>query len=451
GNSGSCTTSFDCPGMDDECKQRTCTAGVCGLAFTPKGKIVAVQEDGDCKQNVCDGEGKIVSVSDESDVPKVIAACAEGSCSNGVPEKKLAAIGTGCDEGGGNVCDGKGTCVATFVVVRVGAGVNTLDGRTAPVFLEERLISDGTLLPLDPVKNPLVLPSSGSGDKLTLTGSGILEGNLSRSLDGKYLVLGGYDVDAGVDKVAGSPTTQVKRVVGRLDRSSKFDASTKLDTAFNNGSIRSACTTDGLQIWASGIGSGNSGGIWATSFGSKMAGDRVLAEASAGIRFCHFFFDRLYGTAKVAPYVSVFQTTDAIPTQVGQQATTLPGLPTDNKPSPLSFVLLDTDANGDPDLLYIADDRTTGTEGGVYKWVWDGSTWKPGSPPRISLGPTTGARGLAGFLRGKEVTLIVTTHPASANTIKKVVDNLELGVPVVTDLHKAPTHTVFRGVALGTR
>ena len=38
-----CSAPSDCPGVDDECKARTCSAGACGFAFTANGTPVAMQ------------------------------------------------------------------------------------------------------------------------------------------------------------------------------------------------------------------------------------------------------------------------------------------------------------------------------------------------------------------------------------------------------------------------
>src|SRR5262249_49400865 len=59
-----CLGAADCPGVDSECQQRTCTAGACGLSFAPSGTPVSTQTSGDCKKNVCDGTGNTISMDD---------------------------------------------------------------------------------------------------------------------------------------------------------------------------------------------------------------------------------------------------------------------------------------------------------------------------------------------------------------------------------------------------
>jgi hypothetical protein len=436
--------------VDDECKQRTCEAGVCGVTFTAKDTPVAVQVDGDCKANVCDGAGNIVSVNDDSDAPGGQEACSAGVCDGGVPGKKEAPAGTGCNEDGGNACDGAGKCVATFVVVRVGTGTGALDNKATAVFLEERLVSDGSLLAAE--GNPVALPTSGAG-RFTLAGNAASEGNLSRSLDGKFLVLGGYDADAGTVDVPNTDASAVNRKVARLDRGYNLDTSTRLTTAFKKGNPRSACTDDGTKLWVTGHsdGGGSTGGVWATMLGSTDAGTRVVATPN-NVRFCHFYLGQFFGSASATPYQSVFKTGDAIPTAANQTATILSGLPTTAGPSAYSFVVFDADGNGSPDLLYIADDRP-GANGGLYKWVSadGGATWTAGTPARIAANASQGARGLAGFLDGKKVTLLATLANPNGNTLVKVTDDLGGGAPIVVDFYKTPLNTVLRGVAPGPR
>ena len=67
-----CAVAADCTGIDDECQQRTCTNGICGVAYTPSGVPVSNQVSGDCQSSVCDGFGRITSIPDDSDLPVVV-------------------------------------------------------------------------------------------------------------------------------------------------------------------------------------------------------------------------------------------------------------------------------------------------------------------------------------------------------------------------------------------
>jgi hypothetical protein len=104
-----CNVASDCPGVDDECKARTCTIGVCGFSYTAVGTATAAQSAGDCQKVVCDGNGATKSVADNGDKPVDGVECTDDVCSNGVPANPPSAIDTVCS--GSKYCDGMGACV----------------------------------------------------------------------------------------------------------------------------------------------------------------------------------------------------------------------------------------------------------------------------------------------------------------------------------------------------
>jgi hypothetical protein len=107
-----CLQASDCSGTDTECHVRTCTAGVCGVSNTAAGTVVAGQMTGDCKKNICDGNGAIVSAVDNTDVLVDGNACTMDLCANGVPSNPAAAAGAPCTQGGGTRCNGSSTAPA---------------------------------------------------------------------------------------------------------------------------------------------------------------------------------------------------------------------------------------------------------------------------------------------------------------------------------------------------
>lgn len=106
-----CIKPTDCPGVDDECKKRTCTSGKCGVNHTPNGTPVSQQTAGDCKERRCNGAGAIVSVNLDSDTPNDNNPCTKDVCAGGVPSNPPETPGTACNANGGLVCDGSGACV----------------------------------------------------------------------------------------------------------------------------------------------------------------------------------------------------------------------------------------------------------------------------------------------------------------------------------------------------
>src|SRR5262249_50880795 len=136
-----------------------------------------------------------------------------------------------------------------FVVYRVGTGSGTLNGSAAPVFLDEYTAS-GQLV------RSVVLPTttSGSQHRLVASGSATSEGQISRSADGRYILLTGYDAAVGTASIVGTDSTTNARVIGRVDAAGSVDTSTALSDAESTNNVRSATSTNGTDLWVSGTG-----------------------------------------------------------------------------------------------------------------------------------------------------------------------------------------------------
>jgi hypothetical protein len=106
-----CVAATSCPGVDDECKTRTCTANVCGFSFAAAGTPTAAQTAKDCKKNQCDGAGAIVPVADATDVPVDNLQCTNDVCTAGTPSNPPTPSGTACSQNNGTTCNGSGQCV----------------------------------------------------------------------------------------------------------------------------------------------------------------------------------------------------------------------------------------------------------------------------------------------------------------------------------------------------
>ncbi len=106
-----CVNANTCPGVDNECQTRTCTASSCGFAYVANGTAVFAQTAGDCRKKVCDGAGGTRNDIDDTDVADDGKACTENRCIAGTPSHPPVGAGTACSEGGGSVCNGTGVCV----------------------------------------------------------------------------------------------------------------------------------------------------------------------------------------------------------------------------------------------------------------------------------------------------------------------------------------------------
>src|SRR5215213_8938350 len=105
-----------------------------------------------------------------------------------------------------------------LVVYRVGDGGAGLTGVATAVFLDEYTPA-GALV--QSIAMPIAV--SGSNKRLTASGSSTTEGMLTRSTDGQYLVLAGYDATPGTASISGTSSSTVNRVVGRVDASGTID------------------------------------------------------------------------------------------------------------------------------------------------------------------------------------------------------------------------------------
>jgi hypothetical protein len=433
-----CTEASQCPGVDTACEVRTCNMGMCGTMRKPAGTSVPSAQ-GDCKQNQCDGNGAVVVVNDDADLPVDGNGCTLDKCVGGVPSNPAVPDGTSCASSGGNVCEA-GACIRTVAVVRVGDGTTNLSTASAKAVVEERRVSDGSVL------NTFALPVAANGNQaaLTVAGTATADGAISRSADGKFLVVTGFDAAPGTANIANTASATINRVIGRLNRAGMVDTSTKISNAFSSQNLRGGCTADGSAFW----GVGSSGGTHYIPFGATMS--TGIASNPGNARTCQVIGSQLWSSSGASNFGGAFTIGMGLPTAAGQTATVPAGLPTNL--SAYGFVALDRNGDGTPDLLYIADDRPAASGGGVYKFVSaDGVNWTAGSPALIATGAV---RGLAGSLEGTVATLVAATT-LSAPTLIRLVDDLNddamMGTVTQATIATSSALAPFRGVALGAR
>lgn len=434
-----CAGAANCPGVDNECQVRTCTAGVCGTAFTVAGTPVQGQSAGDCRRNVCDGTGAVVPQIDDNDVPNDSNACTNDVCSQGMPSHTNQPAGTSCTENGGTTCNAAGQCAApTLRVIRIGDGAGALSSAAQRVFVEERKL-DGSLV------STIALPTTVSTPNraLTMSGSATSEGALSLSADGRYITLAGYDAAVGTTGIPNTPAIGINRVAARIDAAGNVDTSTTVNNQFSGNNVRGATTLDGTSIWLAGA----SGGVVFAPLGNSAGGTQV-ATGLTNVRTVNIFDGQLYGSASTGSFTNVFKVGAGTPT-TSQTATSLPGMPTSGA-SPYAFALLDLSPSpAGVDTLYVADDRSAASGGGVQKWQFSGSTWAlVGTWTNVTGQSALGFRGLTALKTGNDVTVVATS--AAANdvgiNIVKFVDT-GAGAPLGSIIATAAQNTVFRGLA----
>ncbi|WP_205370080.1 Ig-like domain-containing protein [Thermoleptolyngbya sp. PKUAC-SCTB121] len=326
----------------------------------------------------------------------------------------------------------------SIVVLRTGDGSALLTNAATAVFLDVYDTS-GSLL------QSIAMPTTvdGSNRRLTLSGTADLEGGLSLSTDGRYLVLAGYDASVGTLAIASTTSTAVNRVIARVDMNGTVDTSTHLTSSFSGNSVRSVASVDGSSFWVAGVSSNNTGGIHYVPYGDT--GTR-LTTVDGAVRSVGIFDGRLYTTAgsSTSPtHVGLNTIGTGLPESGSIPITAVPGTSSGN--SPFEFVLLDRDATvAGVDTLYIADRSPDASGGGIRKYSFDGTTW---TLRQRLVGQFSG---LTGQVVGSTVELYATRGNGANNSLVRIVDTAAFNADInatLTVLATAGANQVFRGVA----
>ncbi|MBD2342645.1 choice-of-anchor Y domain-containing protein [Anabaena subtropica] len=318
-----------------------------------------------------------------------------------------------------------------LVIYRVGTGSATLSNAGTAVFLDEYTPS-GTLVQSIPLPTAI----DGSNRRLVASGTATSEGYLTLSNDGQYLLLTGYDADTGTASIPGTSSTSVNRVVGRVDASGNINTTTALSNFSSANNIRSVASTNGTDIWVT----GTSTGVAYTTLGSTTA--TQLSTTVTNIRNVNIFDNQLYISTSSGSAVRVGSVGSGTPTTSGQNITNLLGFSTTSSPYGFFFADLSPSVAG-LDTLYVADDRTTSSGGGLQKWIFDGTTWSLAYT--LISGLTTGLRGLTGSVVGTTPVLYATTAESTAPKFVTLTDTGSNSA--FTTLATAAPNTAFRGVA----
>ncbi len=309
------------------------------------------------------------------------------------------------------------------VVVRVGSGAAALAASGTAVFLDEYTPS-GTLV------QSIALPTAASGAnrQFAQSGTATSEGFLSLSADGRYLVVGGYDVAL---LATTPPAATVARVVARIDMAGNVDTTTAF-TDSGSGNLRGVCTGDGTAFW----GATSSTGLRYALLGGVTSVQ--LNSTATNLRVAGIFNGQLYASGSASTVFSVVTVGTGLPTSSGQTVTTLSGLPIATGPSAYDFFF------ANPTTLYLADDRSIASSGGVQKWVLVGSTWTLSYT--LTAGISTGVRGLTGYVNSAGNTVLYATTTETSNRLVTLTDS---GVASsFTTVALAGTNKVFRGVRI---
>ena len=157
-----------------------------------------------------------------------------------------------------------------MMLLRLGDGTKAMNTQEAyPMFLDEYRLEGRSAIHVGTIALPT--ETTAGNYRCLGVGSALTSSFLSRTADGCYLLVTGYDASAG-EKPVSKSASEVRRVVALIDADGNVNTTTGLTGVFNKSDIRDAASKDGYEIYVSGGGgeTGN-GGVWLTTRGSNNA------------------------------------------------------------------------------------------------------------------------------------------------------------------------------------
>ena len=325
-------------------------------------------------------------------------------------------------------------------VVRVGDGQAALTSAATAVFVDVFDTNSGALL------RTLTMPTAATGNNqpFAISGTSTTEGALNLAESNTKLVFGGYAAAPGLATVSSSTTTS--RVVATIDATGVPVTSNTIAVGqgFNTSSIRGCTSVNGVGYYCSGAGSSTSGGVRLVPVGTGVT-TTGLYTTPTNTRVIDFIDNALYFSSGSSPFIGVSKdSAGGTPTAAGNIAKLQAGI-AGTSPSPNGFQVLDmsTTVTG-LDVMYMVDDRTSTTGGGLYKFAKVGTIWTP-----IDTLLLTNARGLTAKKSPcGGVILFITTNTTLVSLQDNGGYNARFATRTFTTLATAATNTAFRGVAM---
>jgi hypothetical protein len=381
----------------------------------------------------------------------MVAPCCDGfvcRSSSGTCDVCIASGGTGCASSS-ECCPGRGlacvdgACVTpppldSFVVYRVGEGTARASTSASPVFLDY-YSSAGALLFTRPMPTTVV----GSNRPFTAPRTRNSDGLITRSQDGRFLVLTGYAAAVDTANVATTTAAAVPRVIARVSTTA-IDTSTALTDAASGGAPRSAATADGSRFWFA----GSTGGLRTALPGATTSvnlGNTPGAPKQINVVGSCEIPPRVYVSGGGSGGARLGTLGTGLPTMVPAAFTNLPGFPVTGLAQAFFFqdqipVLAGFD------ILWVANETA-----GLSKYsLLESGSWQ-------ANGAILAAAGYFGLAVRMESTTQATfflvrrngleLESFTANTTYGTMIG-DGGAPVPPPLVVAAANTTFRGVAL---
>jgi hypothetical protein len=308
-----------------------------------------------------------------------------------------------------------------LTVLRIGDGVKALGSQGNSIYIDQ-FTTNGTLA------SSLAIPDNDT-NALLVSGTASSEGELTRSADGRLLIIGGYNIAltnaaALTMSLASTNSITVPRALGVLDVLGNFALVAVTTNQYSGNNMRSG-TTDGRgNYWGAG---GNSGTFY---FGGGPT-NTVQTNVANSIVIQNFGGNLYFSTQKTTNGLWKISGTPTVPTGASLL------LNAGSKASTYGFAL-----NANATTAYLADDTTKGV-GGIQRWDFNGTAWAM-SYVFTSL-TNVGARGVTVDFSGAHPVIYATTAESSTNRLVAITDTG--ATSAATTIATAGVNQVFRGVA----
>jgi len=104
-----CAQEMDCPPSNDPCVVSTCFEQRCMMVNAARNTMVEEQQAHDCRMRICDGNGQVIEINDDIDLPDDDGnPCTKSACKEGATAHVPVPVGLTCETNG--VCNGRGAC-----------------------------------------------------------------------------------------------------------------------------------------------------------------------------------------------------------------------------------------------------------------------------------------------------------------------------------------------------
>ena len=306
-----------------------------------------------------------------------------------------------------------------LAVVRLGDGSEPLSSHGNSVYIDQYTTTGAFV-------STVSVPNYGA-HALVMSGSASSEGGISRSTDGRFLALAGYNIPLtnSASSLSSASATEVPRAVGVIDPAGLFTLAAGTTSQYGKNNMRSCATNGHGNYWAAGGNSGTCylGGGPPATIQTNVPNTRVIQLWGGSL-----YFSTGSGTPGIwaIPGAPVNQTAaPALLLSAGAAA------------SPCGFCF-----SPDGRTAYVADE-TLGGLGGVQRWDLAAGNW---ALSYVFTGLTNvGARGVTADFTGSRPVVYATTAESATNRLVCLTDT---GLAsVVTTLSTAGPSQIFRGVA----